>query len=198
MTPLRIDCIAERLTYSFIGKRFHRIVQVERLHQVHGALQDLELISQLVRLRRWSPGKHVDGSAFRFMTMESVFAHTRKVTFSILAGVPQYSSNFSTTKFSCGDLDTYLYGPVPMGSVSGFSLEAGMMAVVILARKSESGRIQHHLHRFLIHDIDALNIGIRLYQRFSVRGIGASVYGIFHVFSRYHTAVMEFYPVPSK
>ena len=55
---------------------------------------------------------------------------------------PQYSSNLVTTKFSIGELDTYLYGPVPIGLVSGFSLAAGIIATVSCVRKSESASLR--------------------------------------------------------
>ena len=74
---LGIDCIAKRLPHSFIGKRLRRIVQVERLHQVHGSLQHLVIISQLVPPGRWSLWQTYQWSRrLKSMTMESVLAHT--------------------------------------------------------------------------------------------------------------------------
>ena len=60
---LPVDGIAQGLAHQLVVKGLGLVVQIDGLHQVHGALQHLEIAVELGRLGRGQVGAQVDGRA---------------------------------------------------------------------------------------------------------------------------------------
>ena len=188
---LAVDGVAQGLTHLLIVKGGHGVVQIHRLYQIHGTLQNLEVAVQLRRLRRGQMGAQVDGLALqgrhqRIGALVNFIGHLIQIG----GGPPVIVKAL--------DDEVLLRGA---GHVHKRAGTHGMGSLIVVALGDDgAGEIADELqiplgngdgHGPFVNGLDLLDNRKRRHQRRTLRCIGAAFDGIYHILRRHRCAIME-------
>ena len=188
---LLVHGVAQGLPDPHIVKGLLRVVQVQGLHQVHGALGHVEIVAQLGHLGAGQVGAQVDGAALKAHHQAVGVLHDLEGHLvQIRGGAPILVKLLQN--------DVVLGGPGDELERAG--AHGGGILLVVIGRQDGGGHIGNKLVAGLgdgdgdgarIHGLYRLDNRKRLHQRSSVRGVGAAANGIYNILRRHFVTVVE-------
>ncbi len=189
---LLVHGVAQRPPHPHVVQRLHRVVQIQRLHQIHRAVENLKAVSQLRGLRGGEMGTQVDGPALKGQ-------HHRVSALKNLKG-----HGFQLRLFSPVVVKPLQNNGVPIRAgdeFEGAGADGSRRLPVVVCGKDGGGegrqkfavrRAEGNDHRFPVRCLHRLNIRKRLHQRgFTLTGVGAAFDGPDHIVRCHRRAVVE-------
>ena len=188
---LPVDGVAHGLPHLLVVEGLRGVVEIHRLHQIHGALQHGQIAAQLRRLRAGQVSAQIHAAALQ--------GHHQRggILIDLIRHFAESGGSAPViVKALQHDVLLRRAGRQLEGARAGDKARLRIAVLGNDGRRQEIDQLQIGLlqpegHRPFVHGFQVLNSRKRRHQGRVPRVVGAAVHGIDHILRRHRLAVME-------